>query len=71
MDFVIILQTSVIDIHAEGAVCVSGATFLWVDAQTSMSFPQRGTMIAQVYRDDIFDVFVRSNAGAIGDCCLL
>ena len=31
----------------------------------------RGTVDAQVYRDDILDAYVRSYAGAIGDVFLL
>ena len=42
-----------------------------MDGRTDLHVFPRGTVNAQVYRDEILDAFVPLHAGAIGDACLL
>ena len=51
------------------SVCVWGGISL--DGRTDLHVFPRGTMDAEVYRDDILDAYVRPYAGAIGDACPL
>ena len=57
------------DAYGRGSVCI------WVDislrGRTNLYVFPRGVVNAQVYRDDIFDAYVRPYAGAIDDAFLL
>lgn len=57
------------DAYGRGSVCVWGGISL--GGRTHLHVFPRGTVNAQVYRDDILDAYVRPYAGAIGDAFLL
>ncbi|KFM64816.1 Transposable element Tcb2 transposase, partial [Stegodyphus mimosarum] len=57
------------DAYGTGSVCVWGGISL--GGGTDHQVFTRGTVNAQIYRDDILDAYVRPYAGAIGDAFLL
>ncbi|KFM62362.1 Transposable element Tcb1 transposase, partial [Stegodyphus mimosarum] len=57
------------DAYERGIVCVWGG--IYFGGSTDLNFFPKGTVNAQVYRDDILDAYVHPYAGAIGDAFLL
>ena len=56
--------------HKKEILCVFGVAFFFGGCTDLHVFP-RGNVNAQVYKDDIFNAYVRPYAGTIGDVFLL